>query len=108
MLGLPANEDGWEMDLILALVFGVPAAVYGLIVFLGFQIRWPPHSAVIALCVGCLNGLILAALISGTEVVSERAGLVMAWVGLALLLIGPVVAATLSHLIGRHKATAEL
>ena len=51
----------------------------------------------IALIAGCVNGLALTGLISGSNAVSEGQSWVTAWVGLALLLIGPIIGAIFSR-----------
>jgi hypothetical protein len=105
LLGLPANEDGWQADLCIAVSFGTLAACYGAAVFAAIQLKWPARNVPVALATGCLNGLLLTAIMSGTEVVSERASNALGCVALALVVVGPVVGAALSHLVGRSRCT---
>ncbi len=104
LLGLPSHEDGWAADLAIALTLGVPAAFYGLTVFavVGKQMR--ARNVTMALTTGCLSGLVLTALLIGSNAVSERQGWIMAWVGLAILLVGPIIAVVLNGLCDRRGA----
>jgi hypothetical protein len=105
VLGLPAHEDGWQFDFMIALIFGTPAALYGATVFAAIQLKWPARNLPVPLATGCLNGLLLTGIISGTEVVSVQVSNALAWLALALLLLGPVVSAILSHVVGRRPRT---
>jgi len=96
LLGLPAHEDGWGLDLFAALFFGIPAAAYGVLIFFVYA-KWNGlRNTTGALIAGCLNGLLLTGIVTGSNAVPDSLDADnMALFGLIMMLVGPVMAATL-------------